>query len=217
MPHREPLLGGSPDTRDDGTVRLPSSRLDPVDPDEFEALLEQRYGRPPKPGDRVLNVTRLWARHPALMTAQRGLQRHLLQDSPLPARLRELAILRIGWLCRSGYELAQHAWMGLDAGLDRGDLRRVPEGHEAPGWSPVEAAVLRAVDEMYHDQRVTDETWATLDQHLSVEQLIDLLSVVGRYWTVSVVLNSTGVQLEEETLPFEHYLDTDRASEESEA
>lgn len=198
-------------------MRRPDPRLDPVDPDQFDEIRRERYGRGPEPGERVLNVTRLWARHPALMDAQRPLQRHLLLDSPLPARLRELAILRIGWLCRSGYELAQHAWMGLDAGLDRGDLQRVPEGPEASGWSPVEAAVLRAVDEMYEDHRVADQTWATLDQHLTVEQLIDLLSVVGRYWTVSVVLNSTGVQLEDDTLPFEHYLDPNQTNQGSDA
>lgn len=197
-------------------MRLPDQRLDPVDPDQFDQISQELFGRPPQPGQRVLNVTRLWARHPALMKALRPLQRHLLFESPLPDRLRELAILRIGWLCRSGYELAQHAWMGIDAGLDRADLQRVTEGPSAPGWSPVEAAVLQAVDETYEDHRVADETWATLEQHLSVEQVLDLLSAVGRYWTVSMVLNSTGVQLEDDTPPFEHYLGEDAVGERGE-
>jgi alkylhydroperoxidase family enzyme len=187
------------------TMRLPESRIEPVDADRYDQVCRELFGSSPRRGGKVLNVTRLWAHHPALMKAQRPMQRHLLRDSPLPPRLRELAILRIGWRCRSGYELAQHAWMGLDAGLERAELERVTVGPDADGWSVIEAAVLRAVDEMYDDNRVADETWSILNQALSVEQLIDLLSVVGRYWTVSVVLNSTGVQLEPDTLPFEHY------------
>ena len=187
-------------------MRLTRPRIDPASSKRFDEVRRELFGESPRPGERILNVTRLWAIHPALMKAQRSLQIYLLRDSTLPPRLRELAILRIGWRCGSGYELAQHANFGLRAGLDEADLRRLTRGPDEPGWSALEAAVLRAVDEMFDDAFVSTDTWSALEQELSPEQLIDLLSVVGRYWTVSVVLNSTGVQLEDDTRPFDDYL-----------
>jgi alkylhydroperoxidase family enzyme len=185
---------------------LAGPRIEPVDMARFDQLRLALFDERPSDGERILNVTRTWANHPALMKAQRDLQVHLLRDSPLPPRLRELAILRIGWRCNARYELAQHARFGLRAGLDEAELARVTEGPDAAGWSPIEAAIIRSADEMYEDHFVSDETWSVLAAELSPEQMIDLLSVVGRYWTVSVVLNSIGVQLEDDTRPFDDYL-----------
>lgn len=192
-------------------MRLPKPRIEPADRERFDEVRQELFGESPRAGERILNVTLLWARHPALMKAQRSLQNYLLRESTLSPRLRELAILRIGWRCNSGYELAQHARMGLQAGLDEADLRRVTLGPDDPGWTSLEADVLRAVDEMFDDAFVSTETWAALESELSPEHLIDLLSVVGRYWTVSVVLNSTGMQLENDTRPFDDYMNHDTA------
>ncbi|MGH1492666.1 MAG: carboxymuconolactone decarboxylase family protein [Acidimicrobiales bacterium] len=186
-------------------MRLRKPRIEAVTRERLDELRQELFGEESNLGQRVLNVTRLWGVHPALMKAQRGLQTHVF-NSTLDPRLRELAILRIGWRCDSGYELAQHAVFGMRAGLDVGDLERVTMGPDEPGWTPLESAVIRAVDEMFEDAFVTTSTWEQLSEELSDQQVIDLLSVVGRYWTVSVVLNSTGVQLEEDTKPFSEYL-----------
>lgn len=186
-------------------MRLRKPRIEAVTRSRLAELRRELFGEETDPEQRVLNVTRLWGVHPALMKAQRGLQTHVF-TSTLDPRLRELAILRIGWLCESGYELAQHAVFGMRAGLDVDDLERVTKGPDELGWSPLESAVIRAVDEMFEDAFVSTTTWDRLRAGLNDEQVIDLLSVVGRYWTVSVVLNSTGVQLEEDTKPFSEYL-----------
>ncbi len=59
---------------------------------------------------------------------------------------------------------------------------------------------------MADDAFVSTPTWEKLSAELSEQQLIDLLTVVGRYWCVSVVLNATGVQLEKDTRAFSEYL-----------
>lgn len=188
-------------------MRLRKPRIESVTRERLAELRRELFGEETSPDQRILNVTRLWGVHPALMKAQRDLQTHVF-TSTLAPRLRELAILRIGWLCESGYELAQHAVFGMQAGLDAGDLERVTKGPADPGWSPLESAVIQSVDEMFEDAFVSTTTWGRLRQELTDEQIIDLLSVVGRYWTVSVVLNSTGVQLEADTKPFSEYLDS---------
>lgn len=186
-------------------MRLSESRIEPVTHERLAELRRELFGEESDPDQRVLNVTRLWGVNPALMEAQRGLQTHVF-NSTLEPRLRELAILRIGWLCDSGYELAQHAVFGMRAGLNAADFERVTVGPDAPGWSQLESAILQAVDEMFEDAFVSTATWERLSEQLTDQQVIDLLSVVGRYWTVSVVLNSTGVQLESDTKPFSEYL-----------
>ncbi|MDH4016965.1 MAG: carboxymuconolactone decarboxylase family protein, partial [Actinomycetota bacterium] len=110
---------------------------------------------------------------------------------------REIAILRIGWLCRSAYEWGQHVVIGKQCGLDDDDVRRIAEGADAPGWSPLEQAVIRAADELHGDAFVTDETWAALAEHYDTRQLMDLVFAIGQYNLVSMALNSFGVQPEE--------------------
>lgn len=184
-------------------MRLTKPRIEPVTPNKLREVQLDLFGEVQSP---ALNVTRLWAIHPKLMAAQRNLQRHIFRDLTISQRLRELAILRIGWLCKSGYELAQHAEFGRRAGLDSNDLARITEGPSGDGWTQLESAVIRAVDEMFEDAFIGTDTWETLREELDEQQLLDLLSVVGRYWCVSVILNSTGVQLEENARAFEDHI-----------
>ena len=187
-------------------MRLQRERLAPVDAPKLQRIQQELFGTAPEADGAALNVTRLWALHPALMKAQRSMQQHVMNETTLPPRHRELAILRIGWRCRSGYELAQHARFGREAGLTSSDLQRITVGPDAPGWEPTESTLIRAVDEMFDDCFVSEETWQSLQSQYSTEQLLDLLVLVGRYWTVSVVLNSTGLQLEPDTLDFDSQL-----------
>ena len=184
-------------------MRLREPRIPPLPNDKVMEVQLSLFGEAQLP---KLNVTGLWANHPKLMAAQRDLQKHIFTDLTISPRLRELAILRIGWLCDSGYELAQHAVFGKQSGLDENDLARIVDGPNNTGWTRLEAAIIRAVDEMYEDAFVSTETWETLSEELNKQQLLDLMVVVGRYWSISVILNSTGLQLEENTIPFDEHV-----------
>jgi alkylhydroperoxidase family enzyme len=159
----------------------------------------------PRPGaERPLastpvNIVRMWLRYPKLMKAHHALGEHLLgSDATLPRRERELGIMRIGVLRQSEYEFAQHRTFNLEDGvLTEEEVRRVVDGPQAPGWTQFESALLRAVDEMHDDAIISDLTWATLSDAWSDEQMMDFIALIGRYWMVSTLLNSIGVQLEE--------------------
>jgi alkylhydroperoxidase family enzyme len=120
----------------------------------------------------------------------------VLLTGTLPARDRELVILRTGWLCQSVYEWGQHMRIGRSAGLSDQEIRRVIDGPAAGGWTPVEAALLTAADELHAGACISDQTWATLAGHFSTEQLIELPMLVGQYHLVAFTLNSLGVQRE---------------------
>lgn len=115
----------------------------------------------------------------------------------LPARHRELAILRTAWNCRAEYEWAQHVVIGQDAGLSHEEIDRVPDGPDAPGWAPVEAAVLRATDELHAERCITDRTWITLTEHYDTAQLVELPMLVGHYEMLAMTLNTLGVPLDD--------------------
>ncbi|QXJ25152.1 carboxymuconolactone decarboxylase family protein [Actinomadura graeca] len=169
-------------------------RIPPVPVEEYHRLERELFGDGALTG--TAHVSRTWARAPGLMKAQRPLQEYLLQGSPLPARDRELAILRVAWRRGSEYAFGQHTRMGRAAGLTGEEVGRVPLGPDAEGWTAFQAVLLRAVDELHDDARLSDATWAALTRVYDDAQVIDLIAVVGRYWTVAVTLNALGVRPE---------------------
>lgn len=180
---------------------LSSPRIPPVSIEETKAL-DAELGRRREPGQPPLNITRTVANHPALVRARAPLQQHLVRESTLPPRERELVILRTGWAWQSEYEFGQHTRMSKDAGVTDDDVRRVTEGPDAAGWSPFEATLLRAVDELCADAFISDPTWTSLSEEYTTHQLLDLVFLVGQYTTVSMALKTLGVQLEEGTAGF---------------
>ncbi len=113
-----------------------------------------------------------------------------------PPRERELAILRIGFLSRAGYEWAQHVPIGQRFGLTEEEVRRIKDGPDAQGWSEADRVILRAADELHADRFITDATWAALGERWSDRQRLDLILTVGQYTQVCMLLNSCGVQLD---------------------
>jgi len=163
---------------------LPESQWD----DETRALLQ--------PTGRVLNIFATLAHHPKLLKRWLVFGNHVLAKSTLAPRERELVILRVGWLCRAEYEWGQHAVIGRASGLSDAEIRRIAEGPDVPGWSALDAALLRAVDELHADSMIGNATWTALAERLSTQQILDLLFTVGQYRLVSMVLNTLGVQLD---------------------
>jgi alkylhydroperoxidase family enzyme len=172
-------------------MRLKEPRLAPLSEDEMDPDLRARFGDGP-----ILNIFRTLAHHPKLMKRWLVFGNHVLAKSTLAPREREIVILRVGWLCRCGYEWGQHVEIGRGSGLSDEDIERITQGPDAPGWNALEKALLRATDELHGDAFISDETWAALSQHLETQQIMDLIFAVGQYQIVSMALNSLGVQAE---------------------
>ncbi|HVJ52605.1 MAG TPA: carboxymuconolactone decarboxylase family protein [Aliidongia sp.] len=145
----------------------------------------------------IPNIFTTLAHHPKLLKRWLVFANHILGKSSLPGREREILILRIGWLCRAEYEWGQHVQIGRRAGLTSAEIARISAGPNAPGWSPIDAALLRAVDELHRDAVISDATWAALATRFDTQQLLDIIFTVGNYNLVSMALNSLGVRLDE--------------------
>jgi len=149
----------------------------------------------------TVNIYATLVRHPELAAAMVNLGRHL-RDGVIPDRDREILILRTGWNCGSGYEMAQHRRVAVAIGMTADDLGRIRAGPDAPGWDPFEAVLCRAADELHRDHTLSDETWAALAARYAEQQLIHATMLVGYYHLVSFVLNALGVPLEDGAVPF---------------
>ena len=145
----------------------------------------------------VYNIFSTLGRHPQLLKRWLVFAGHVLNKSTLPAREREIAILRMGWLCRAEYEWGHHVAIGKQVGLSDDDINRITEGPDAAGLDPFEATLLRAVDELHANTFIGDATWKALTERYNTQQVFDFLFTAGQYKMVSMVLNSIGVQLEE--------------------
>jgi 4-carboxymuconolactone decarboxylase len=176
-------------------MRLTEPRLAPLPPAEWDAEAAELMLRLKRDG-MVFNIFQTLARHPGLLRRWTVFAGHVLQKSTLPPRDREIVILRMGWLCRAGYEWGHHVAIGQEAGLSRNEIMRIAEGPASPGWDPFEATLLEAVDELEQDSFISDRTWTLLAGRYTPQQLLDLVFTIGQYRLVSMVLNSLGVQLE---------------------
>ena len=148
------------------------------------------------PGD-ALNIFRTLAHHPKLLKRWLVFGSHVLAKSTLPARERELAILRTGWRCGAEYEFGQHTVIGRDCGVTDDEIAALTRPLDGHGWSDHDRALLEAVDELHDDQCISDETWTRLERVWDDQQRLDLIFTVGQYTLVSMALNSLGVQLDE--------------------
>lgn len=123
---------------------------------------------------------------------------HIFSNSSLPARDREILILRIAWLCYSEYAWSLHVQFVKQSKLLSDDeIRRIMEGPDAKSWDPFDVTLIRSVDELYTDAFISDKTWNTLEERYNTNQLMDLILTVGQYHMVSMTCNSLGVQLDE--------------------
>jgi alkylhydroperoxidase family enzyme len=173
--------------------RLSEPRLAPVDETDLtEAQRDMLDSRAP------LNIYRTLANHVELYNRWSPLGQVLLNNTSISPRHRELAMLRMGWLCQSPYEWAQHARIAkASAGLTDAEVLAIAAAPDDTAiWSPIDRAVLKMADELRYDAMISDATWAELHKAYSDNQVMELLFTSAQYQLVSMALNTLGVQIE---------------------
>jgi alkylhydroperoxidase family enzyme len=86
--------------------------------------------------------------------------------------------------------------ISLRAGLSAEDIVRVSQGPDVDGGDELEAAIIRAADELHASRMLSDNTWKVLSQHFDEKKMIELIMLIGCYGALAGLLNSAGVQLE---------------------
>jgi 4-carboxymuconolactone decarboxylase len=161
-------------------------------PDGLKPVFDQvtvHYGRPPGAAHRLL------ANHPALYRQWLGTGSELLVSGKLPARTRELVILRTARNCKCAYERRSHEAAARDAGVDDAQLAAVQAtGLDVRAFDQADLAALRCADRLWADATLDDATWAELRRHFEPPLAEELLFLVGHYVATAFLLNGLGLQ-----------------------
>jgi 4-carboxymuconolactone decarboxylase len=167
------------------------ARIPPLEPSDAPADAREILARWP------YNLHRVLARNVPTLTRWMPFAEHILRENTLPAREREIAILRVAWNARSTYEWGMHARLARSLGFSDQDLENIATNPvNTDHWRPEEGAIIEAVDDIMCNWKIGDHAWSILAAHFSSEQLIDLVFVTCQFMLVAVTLNSFQVPLE---------------------
>lgn len=177
-----------------------SPRIPPLPVEDWPPEAHEAYGVLRSSATRALggssNMTMTLAHHPKLEKAFYTFGRHLLLESTVPDRLRELATLRVAVRQQCDYEWCHHVRFGLRIGLTDSEIEAVKQGPEAALWGAADRAVLRAVDQLCGSNRLDEAAFADLAVHLDRQQLMDLVFTIGQYAMLGWAVAAFGVQVE---------------------
>ncbi len=146
-----------------------------------------------------LSVFRVLLHHPALARSLAGLLKMLLlEGNQLDGRLRELIIMRIGWLTGSNYEWTQHWRFARDMGIPADVLLACRSWESSTILTAADRAILRATDETMEAGRISDATWSECERHVeSIQARLELVVAIGNWRTFSQLLLTLRIPLEE--------------------
>ncbi|MFE4415094.1 carboxymuconolactone decarboxylase family protein [Streptomyces sp. NPDC093064] len=124
--------------------------------------------------------------------------RAALTSTVVPARLRELVILRTGHLMKCPYEIAQHTYLAEDFGV--GSRQRdalAADGRLAEGgFSPAELAVLEMTTELVTTASLAPARLDRLREVLGDEQLLEVLMIINRWSGLALMINALDVDID---------------------
>ncbi len=174
-------------------ARLPYLSADDLAPDDRDLLA------------RNLNLYHELVHSPDAARAFAAPALYVRHDSPLDPRLRELAILQIGYVTKTEYEYAHHIEIAQGVGVTDEDIRAVAleTAGATNSLGTIERAVLSAAREIVDQPKISDETFAILSNHLDEQCIIDLVLAISFYCAVVRVLGVLQIDLEEN---YKHYL-----------
>ena len=153
--------------------------LNPKDLPEHDDLVTRITGR--RRG-KLLNVYRTLLHSPPLAESWFNHINQIRWGTKLNGRLREIVIIRLWHLFSSSYVLRQHVpKLAFDEGMTQEMCDALSGWAESDLFSKVDRALLAYVDAMAKDMVVSDDIFASLKEHFSNRQIVELTLMVGAY------------------------------------
>ena len=122
----------------------------------------------------------------------------LLENNKLDTRLRELMIMRIGWVTGSAYEWTQHWRVATTAGIPPEDILAVRDWRNSERLTPADKAILGATDECLEGKSISDAAWAEVVTHVSDPgQQVEFIIAMGNWMMFSLLFRNLHIPLAE--------------------
>lgn len=122
----------------------------------------------------------------------------LLENNRLDTRLRELMIMRIGWLTGSAYEWTQHWRVATTAGIPEDDILAVRDWQNSERLTAADKAILAAADECLAGKSISDGAWAEVVKHVNDPgQQVEFIIAMGNWMMFSLLFRNLRIPLAE--------------------
>jgi len=153
---------------------------------------------------RGITLHRALANSPNAARAFSGLGQFIRFKSKLDPRLREMAILQVGWVARAPYEWSHHVKIGQGFGVTKDDIRAIiaDTNGKPVTLGELDRLVLRAAREAAAGPGIAEATVEALKKHLDNELLVDLTVTIVFYCAVVRLLSSLAIDVEPEYQPY---------------
>lgn len=151
-------------------------------------------------GATVLNLYRAIGHSPSSISSFIKLGNVLLNRAELPARLRELAILRIANLSKSEYEFRQHVPIATEVGINSQQIDEIDQWENSEAFSDEEQTILQYTDEVTNNVAVKDDTFVALQKYLSERSIVELTISIAYWGMIARVLVPLDIELEERSV-----------------
>lgn len=166
------------------------SRLPPVTPEDLDEegrrLLAARENFTPGPGPTHITVYSPRDRSLGVPTGQ---------NSPVGPRLFQLAVLIAAREIDQQYEWSAHEPAGLRQGLEQRVIDVVKYDRDVAGLDDKDATLITFGRTLLREHRVSSELWAKMVGHFGRQHTVDLMSIMGDYLRVGIMLNAVDQHL----------------------
>jgi 4-carboxymuconolactone decarboxylase len=144
-----------------------------------------------------MNLFKMMAHSGKMLDRYIRLGNFILTKSKLDPVLREIAILRVGYISEASYETYQHERISRDIGMTDEFIAAIKEGPDASAFDPLQRLVMRYCDDVIHNVRASDKTFNPLQEHLSVAELQELTLTIGFYMMTCRFLETFDIDIED--------------------
>ncbi|MDD5191247.1 MAG: carboxymuconolactone decarboxylase family protein [Dehalococcoidales bacterium] len=173
------------------------ARVKYVEKADAHPQVKDLYDKIEERGQKVIKLWKVMGHLPYIGLNYQRMGNSILKGEELPPKLREIAIIRLGYIDRSKYEFTQHTRIGLRVGLTQKQIDDIGDWQKSKAYSEEERAVLAYTDEVEKNIQVKDETFANLKKHLNEHQIVELTAAIGFYGMTCRILEALQVDMED--------------------
>ncbi len=173
------------------------SRLPPL-PQPLDPIMQEMFDKRRAMGGAVINLQLVTGHAPKFSRAAAAMAFTIRFDAVTPRRLLELVILRTAEIVRSDYEINQHRPLMRLCGYSDAQIAAVAAWRESSLFDDRQRAALAYVEQMAHGGDVDDATYATLAQHFSPQQIVEITMTVGSYYANGLLTKALRIETEQD-------------------
>ena len=172
--------------------RIPQPDMDTVPASRLERI---NY-----PKVKPLKITQVALHLPdGLWEAHYELKSAMSKHNTLAENLREVAILRIGFMADNAYILNHHISITSNLGFSKAKQDAIRDG-DYSDLPEDERAVAEFTDVLVRTANASDEMVAKMRKLLGDAQLMELIVLIYSYWGTAMMIGVTGVELDDHAI-----------------